>query len=154
MNDLSFFVPGLPKAQPRAKATTLGRFASVYTPKTADVWKAGIVTAARYAWNQFDPLDSALVVRMDFRLPRPRAHYGAKGLKPSAPQWHDKKPDLDNLAKAVLDAITNSGIWTDDAIVCELTVSKRYTPTNESGVLVVIYEAEDRELGKGMGAEE
>lgn len=36
-----------------------------------------------------------------------------------------KKPDLDNLAKAALDAC-NGIIWRDDALICSLLVKKRY----------------------------
>lgn len=43
--------------------------------------------------------------------------------------WHDKKPDLDNLVKAVFDSISKSEIvWTDDNIVCDLHAKKVYSP--------------------------
>ncbi|WP_167507045.1 MULTISPECIES: RusA family crossover junction endodeoxyribonuclease [unclassified Mesorhizobium] len=34
--------------------------------------------------------------------------------------------DVDNLAKAILDAMTAAGVWLDDAQVVELTCRKRY----------------------------
>jgi Holliday junction resolvase RusA-like endonuclease len=38
------------------------------------------------------------------------------------------KPDCDNLAKAVLDCITQLGcFWRDDSQVVHLTISKEYT---------------------------
>lgn len=43
--------------------------------------------------------------------------------------WHTKKPDLDNLIKAIFDSITDSEvIWTDDNIVCHLEAKKIYSP--------------------------
>ena len=41
----------------------------------------------------------------------------------------DKKPDLDNLEKAVYDSISKSEIvWTDDNIIIEHTTRKVYSP--------------------------
>lgn len=39
---------------------------------------------------------------------------------------HVKKPDIDNLAKCVLDALTMSRILSDDNCVTDLTIQKRY----------------------------
>ncbi len=36
------------------------------------------------------------------------------------------RPDLDNLSKPVLDALTDAGVITDDAIVCRLCLEKFY----------------------------
>lgn len=42
--------------------------------------------------------------------------------------WHDKKPDLDNLVKAVFDSISKSEIvWKDDNLVCDLHAKKLYS---------------------------
>lgn len=41
----------------------------------------------------------------------------------------DKKPDLDNLEKAVYDSISKSEVvWTDDSIIVEHTTRKKYSP--------------------------
>lgn len=34
--------------------------------------------------------------------------------------------DLDKLTRMLLDAFTTAGVWTDDALVCELNVRKQY----------------------------
>lgn len=39
---------------------------------------------------------------------------------------HTKKPDLDNLGKQLLDAMTRTGFWHDDKQVVSLHCSKRY----------------------------
>lgn len=39
--------------------------------------------------------------------------------------------DVDNYAKAALDAITSADIWADDKLVVEMTVRKRYTEGHE-----------------------
>jgi len=41
--------------------------------------------------------------------------------------WHPKKPDLDNLIKAVTDAITDTQrVWLDDSQIYEITATKTY----------------------------
>jgi Holliday junction resolvase RusA-like endonuclease len=118
-------VYGIPKPQPRPRFGN-GR---AYDSGTSDAWKASVQVAAmpkrpRAAW------DCALAVEIDFMLPRP-----ARG-KYSEPLG---KPDLDNLAKAVLDALTDVGMWTDDSRVVELKVSKRYA--EQPGAVITIKEA-------------
>ena len=131
-----FFIPGLPVAQPRAKAAAFAGRARVYTPKTAEVWKAAIVLLARERIRT--AMTGPVRCRMDFTLPRPRSHYGtgrnATVLKAGALEWCGKKPDLDNLAKAVMDALTNAGAWSDDAQVCDLRLLKRFGEAAETGV--------------------
>jgi Holliday junction resolvase RusA-like endonuclease len=67
-------------------------------------------------------------VELDFFLPRPKAHLDKHGvLKQKSPVWCQKKPDLDNLIKAVTDAITDTQkVWLDDSQICEITATKTY----------------------------
>jgi len=63
-------------------------------------------------------------------------------MKPKAPERHTSKPDADNLAKAVMDVLTRLGAWTDDALVWDLSVKRRWNTENahqqKSGCLVTI----------------
>jgi crossover junction endodeoxyribonuclease RusA len=127
---LEFFCVGLPKPQPRAKARAFGKFAQVYNPKTSDDWKMIVRNEARAAWEQSGnetPWEGPLRVDLTFCFPRPKSHFRANGeLKPNAPTWHTTKPDRDNSDKAVLDALTNLGIWHDDKQVCDGRIVKQY----------------------------
>lgn len=62
---------------------------------------------------------------MTFILPRP------KRLKSGPRQPHAAKPDIDNLAKAVLDALNHVGVWGDDAQVSQAMLCKRYAASDE-----------------------
>ncbi len=132
---VQFFVRGDPKGQPRPKAFSRGGHARVYDPATAEWWKSQIAVASEQHRPEA-PVSSAITVSLTFYLRRPKAHFGtgrnAGKLKPSAPAVHEKKPDIDNLAKAVLDALTELQFWDDDKLVNDLRVRRQWAQT-ESG---------------------
>lgn len=47
-----------------------------------------------------------------------------------------KKPDVDNIAKVICDAL-NKVAYKDDTQICELNISKRYTTENEEACVQV-----------------
>jgi Holliday junction resolvase RusA-like endonuclease len=122
-------VIGLPKGQPRARACRRGTHAGVYDPGTSDGWKALIAAAVR-PHIPAAPLEGPLAVDVTWIMPRPKAHFrtGSKAgvLRPEAPTLVTAKPDRDNLDKAVLDALTQCRMWTDDAQVVAGRLLKRY----------------------------
>lgn len=78
--------------------------------------------------------EGAVSVSLDFRLPRIKALPKTK----PAPA-HTKKPDVDKLARAVLDALTGVA-WRDDAQVTRLACTKRYASLEEpAGVIVQVH---------------
>ncbi|HYI66346.1 MAG TPA: RusA family crossover junction endodeoxyribonuclease [Candidatus Limnocylindrales bacterium] len=78
------------------------------------------------------PLPGPVRVSLAFMLRRPKGHRGARGLLPSAPVYPVVKPDIDKLARAVLDALTGPA-FNDDSQVVELIVLKHYA-TGTPGV--------------------
>lgn len=142
----TFFVPGTPKPEPRPRWSKF----RMYVPGTADEWKWAVREAAEAAGIPMFPKASAVAVKLTFFKRRPLAHHvGGKRereLKPGMPTWDWKKPDVDNVAKAVLDALgpwkKKPGIaWEDDDVVCELTVRKRLADTPEQeGCSITIWE--------------
>jgi Holliday junction resolvase RusA-like endonuclease len=139
---LRFFVPGLPIPQPRARITTRGSFAHAYTPKDHPVhaWRDAVGAAALDAGNGVMFGKSAIRFRATYVFPRPKTHLDKDGwVKPA---FVDAIPprDLDNLNKAVWDALTDAGIWDDDKQVCKSTESKTWVSSfhEEPGALIVI----------------
>jgi Holliday junction resolvase RusA-like endonuclease len=95
-------------------------------------WRRRIVAAARGA-GEADRLGrgEAASVRMQFRVARPPSVPARKRRHPVVP------PDLDKLVRAVMDALTEAGVWADDAQVCSIRASMRYAGEGEQpGVLV------------------
>jgi Holliday junction resolvase RusA-like endonuclease len=126
-DNVTFFAFGTPKGQPRPRAFSRGGRAAVYDPGTAEGWKGQVALAWRDTGHQKMADAPAYQVTLRFRFPRPKSHFNSKEqLKPTAPVWFTGKPDADNCAKAVLDALTMLGVWKDDALVTELYVTKKY----------------------------
>jgi Holliday junction resolvase RusA-like endonuclease len=136
---IQFFIPGTPKGQPRPKAFSRGGHAGVYDPATANEWKQNVRDAAKKCGLKFSESEP-LSLTLHFWIARPKGHYGSGKkshiLKPGAPIWATSKPDSDNLAKAVMDALNDCGFWPDDSIVAELNIAKRYTNSRETGCLL------------------
>ena len=125
-----FAVRAIPKAQPRTKATIRGTYAAVYTPQTARGWKDAIIESAlRFPVRG---LECPIALKCEFFLKRPKAR--KKEL------FVTTKPDIDNLLKSTMDALTELGIWRDDAQVCETSASKKYeTEAIAPGADIAIY---------------
>jgi len=144
---LTFFVAGIPKAQPRVKAARRGKFTSIYTPKGAhEDWAMMVRFEADKAWRENGYPNQwlgPLCVNLTFHFPRPKNHFNSKGvLKPTAPKWHTSKPDRDNSDKKILDTLTNVCLWGDDAQVCDGRIKKLYANDGMTGCFVEIKEAE------------
>lgn len=149
---LSIQVNTIPVGQPRAKAQRMPGFIKIYTPRKADQFKADVRRAALKAWNGVK-LEGPLLLRGLCVMPRPQRHFRSVKkqpvLKADAPYWHTDTPDIDNLAKAAMDSlsdhlvsgITDAGLWHDDAQVARLDISKIYTPHDwQPAALVNIYQ--------------
>ena len=130
---LSFSVPGSPVPQPRPRVSTRGGFARAYVPAKHPVhrYRAAVAEAAKAAGAAVS--EDAVAVDLTFLFERPASHKTKKGLKRDAPTL--PREDVDNLAKAVLDALTCVA-WHDDRQVARLTVVKAYA--QESATLVQI----------------
>lgn len=139
---------GPPKGQPRAKATRRGAFVRMYTPDTADEMKDGIrrLAVEAMARGEWEHTTGPVEVVITAHFERPASHFrrvrGTDVLKQGSPIYHDQKPDSDNVAKAVMDALgpsgSWSGVWDDDKRVAALTVIKMYAPPGKGPSVEVI----------------
>lgn len=118
-------VYGEPVGQPRHRCTCVGGKARAYDPGTADGWKTLVTLSARLA-AKGRKFNGPLRLSITAHMPRPKAHYLRGVIRANAPVWHTSKPDYDNLAKAITDALTNAGIWADDTQVSVGIVEKLY----------------------------
>jgi Holliday junction resolvase RusA-like endonuclease len=119
---ITFTLPGNPVPQPRARITTRGKFAHAYTPKSHPVhdYRKQLAVAARLAG--LTPTGEPLDVVIDAVFERPKSHLLKKGVKATAPKL--PRPDVDNVAKAVLDSLQD--VMGDDTMVARLVVEKSW----------------------------
>jgi Holliday junction resolvase RusA-like endonuclease len=119
---VTFTIAGEPVPQPRPRVSTAGGFARAYVPKEHPVhaYRKAIAEAADEAGlvAQDEPLN----VVIDAVFERPKSHSNKAGVKPTAPRL--PRPDVDNIAKAVLDALQD--VMGDDTLVARLVVEKSY----------------------------
>lgn len=137
---INFFVPGIPKPQPRPRAVVRGKHAGVYDPGTASAWRADVRAAALSAAPR-EPFTGGVVVSLAFAFQRPASHLKKRGgLTRNAPAFPTGRNDVDNLAKAVIDAMDGLGFWGDDGQIVDLRVTKAYG--RNPGVEIVMHAAE------------
>jgi Holliday junction resolvase RusA-like endonuclease len=88
-------------------------------------WKRDVAQAAGIAMRGAPLIEGPLMLGLEFYIPRPKSHYGKRGLRPSAPPIPIVKPDLLKLARAVEDAL--SGVcYRDDAQIAREVLDKFY----------------------------
>jgi len=130
---ISFFIPGIsvPQGRPRVFVNQNTGRPVVYDPKKSKDWKGIVSWHARQNWTGEilqGPIEMALV----FHLQRPKS-------LPKKVRFHMKRPDLDNLTKAVKDGMKGI-IYRDDSQVILMHLGKRYG--NTPGVSVRIRECD------------
>jgi len=119
---LTFSVPGEPVPQPRPRVSTRGGFARAYVPATHPVhaYRQALAEAAVAAG--LSETGEPLNVVIDAVFKRPKSHMRKSGVRADAPRL--PRPDVDNIAKAVLDALQD--VMGDDTLVARLVVEKSY----------------------------
>lgn len=120
----------IPVAKGRPRFAKRGKFVTSYTPEKTKKYEQSVRECGETFCRLHGikkPLESALFVSIVFRLPTLKSDSKkviedklTDTIKPV------KKPDIDNLAKSVLDAL-NGTIWKDDSQVVVLEVHKMYS---------------------------
>lgn len=118
---LDVFVPGRPAPQgsKRYLGRSGGKGITVESSKAVAPWRADIREHVAARAETESVTDGPITLRLQFVMPRPAS--APKRRTPDAV----KRPDLDKLARAVLDALGSAGVWRDDSQVVQLRASKR-----------------------------
>ena len=133
---VEFTVPGIPVGKGRPRFMKNGH---PYTPEKTREYEGKVVQCWKCQSGKgfADGIPLMAIVTAFFTVPKSTSKKKAAALD-GAP--HIKRPDADNVAKAILDAL-NSHAYNDDSAIALLTVRK-YQTTGASRVEVTIEEAE------------
>lgn len=137
---MKFIIHAVPKPKGRPRVTRSGH---AFTPKSTREYEQLIVSEWEVQHGKTEPTKNPVAVRVRFYTPIPKATSNkarermAAGLEVPA-----KKPDIDNLLKAVLDAL-NGKAYQDDNQIVDILAEKRYSdePRTEVFISEIIYPA-------------
>lgn len=136
---IEFFVPGKPVPMARPRVTRTGH---AYTPKNCADYKSLVAAFARDVMRGKELYDGEVWVEIGFFFPMPKS-WSKKKQNKMFGEGITSRPDMDNLYKAVTDAM-NGIVYRDDAQITFSLMRKRYTDSRDSGgVLISVGRKED-----------
>jgi Holliday junction resolvase RusA-like endonuclease len=124
-------IPGDPRGKGSVRVSRWG----AYKDEATDTYMGVVMTFCRTAMaasGQREPMTGPLAVEIDAWLRRPDRLIPRVGPRirkaqpPSEAFPACAKPDADNVAKLILDALTQAGVIADDKAVWSLSVKKRW----------------------------
>lgn len=134
MKGYKFVIPGKPYPSPRPRATTRGKFASVYMPKQYmdhKEWMQGFMLPLH--------LKGTILISLEFYFEMPKSWSKTKKEKMMG-SYHCQRPDWDNLAKTAMDAM-NKLVYEDDGQSALGTVKKIWS--DEAKTIIKVIELEE-----------
>ncbi|ABD48938.1 putative RusA holliday junction resolvase [Streptococcus phage M102AD] len=118
-----------PKAQSRPRFARCGRGVVAYEKKEMRVWRAKCSELIEEAFRAEELMEGPLKIDVTFYILPPKYISSKKKLKEKLEAeeiFCDKKPDVDNYLKALLDSMTGV-IFKDDGQVVECRARKLYS---------------------------
>lgn len=131
-----FTVPGKPQTKARPRFTRRG---GVYTKKETVDYEKTVRTcfsAATTKQNYLIKKDGPILVCIDACFPIPISWTKGKQLAAkNGTLQHTSKPDFDNVAKIIIDAL-NGLAWKDDSQIVSATVRKHFSENPRVEVII------------------
>lgn len=135
---ISLRIPGKPQPGGSKRGVGGGNFTRIIdaNPKVGD-WKRTVQFFAQESGVQM--LDGPLRATVTFVMARPGGHFGARGLKASAPKYHTVVPDATKLWRSTEDALKGFA-YRDDSKIAVQHVEKIYSNDGWTGVVIEVEE--------------
>lgn len=123
--NIAFEVPGEPVAKGRARASTFGGHIRMHTPQKTVNYESMVAMLAQQAMAGRAPLTGPVMLSV-YAVFQPPKSWSKKlqQLNMETPQFVVKKPDFDNVIKALCDGM-NGVVWVDDSQVAALGVCSK-----------------------------
>lgn len=133
---VAFVVPGVAVGKGRPRFAKRGAFVKVFTPEATANYENLVKLAAHRAMNGREAFVFAVSCTIDIWVePAPSWSNKKRMAALSGDLFPTSKPDLDNCAKGILDAM-NDIVFKDDKQVVELRLTKRYAEQSRATVEV------------------
>jgi crossover junction endodeoxyribonuclease RusA len=133
---------------PQGSKRHVGRGILIESSKGLQPWRQAVTTAAHNTRQRHEHPGyptGPLTVAITYLLPRPTSLPKHKPVLP----W--RRPDLDKYIRATFDALTDAGIWHDDAQVTTLHARKIYVqPSQPPGARITIQTADVDDLAEAL----
>ncbi|HEY8355029.1 MAG TPA: RusA family crossover junction endodeoxyribonuclease [Methylophilaceae bacterium] len=131
-----FCIPGEARGKGRPRFARRGNFVKTYTDAKTASFENLVAYAGNLAMQGRPPLAGAVAMQIKLRIIPPASWSKKKREAALAGGLHPtSKPDLDNVAKAILDAL-NGICFIDDKQVISLSVSKSYAEAADAMVSI------------------
>ena len=145
---IKFEVIGKPYGQKRPRAFRRGKFIGIYSPKENVDYATKVISAFKGVSPKIAVEDKPLFpdgtpvgVKIIAYYSLPKVSKKELLREPLKYRFPLRKPDLDNVAKGLLDSLTQAHAWHDDAQVVELQVIKLYVSDGaQERVIVELWE--------------
>ena len=119
---------------PQGSKRHVGNGRMIESSQKVAPWRDAIVAEVKRRKLHTAQMNEPMAVDVCFFRPRPKSHFTAAGeVKASAPDFPATIPDLDKLVRSTLDALTISGLITDDARIVELRAFKTFVDDRAEG---------------------
>ena len=127
-----FIVPGAPRGKQRPKVTRNG----TYTPEETKRYEQKVLACFLNEYPRMKPIRNGVNVNITAFFEIPKSYGKARRERIlNGLERPTKKPDADNIAKIILDAL-NGKVILDDKQVVVLTVKKHYSMIPRVEVLI------------------
>lgn len=129
MSNMNFCFEVEPKAQVRPRFSKANGFVRTYEPQEMTMWKNVIKILANVQMQEKNytmfSQDKALTMSAMFYFAPPKS-ISKKKRERLIGKEVNKKPDIDNLVKALMDALTGV-VYEDDSSIATINAFKKYT---------------------------
>lgn len=155
--NLRIDIPGLPLGQSRPRSAVKDNHVTVYKESKSEDYESHIGMLVRKAAKENKvrlglttkdvPQGFAVIIVAYFEVPK---SYSEKRRVAAllGKEGKNSKPDIDNIAKSVLDGISRSGLWNDDAQVRNVNAMKFWGEEAHCKVEIIFTMADEYEQGE------
>ena len=133
---MEIIIPAVPVPKGRPKFSTFGGHVRAITPKATREYEALVRMFAQMAMDG-PPIEGPVYIRAEFHFERPRSQWRKRNPVPAG--LCDRKPDLDNLIKSLLDGLEGP-CFAMDSQVAWIAARKLYAAQGDPARTVVVIE--------------